>query len=774
MGVMVPGCESCPLNNSRKVLSSIPDSPKLLVVGQSPGRKEQSVGKPFVGKSGQLIRSVIGNFLDTDSEVAYINAMRCRPVDASGRDRQPLSSELKCCKKYFLSDLHRVYEKHNIKITFIFGAVAKKQLQHQKLINPYYFEHPASVLRKGRDSTERFKRQIHAVLTSIFSSKDLFNKFQLLVNPSEEEFQRFTSGHDVFAVDTETNSLNIFGSDFRMHVVTVSSPDAVAFIDIHGNDIPKYLAMFLLNASIKKVFANVLFDVVAFEKLGFQVNNYEDIFPLAFMLDNTYHNYDLKSLVFRNFPHYAGYERSVDRSSIMQSERNSLIRYACYDAILTLMLYNKFIEELKQSDMEHIYNKITVPLLPVLVNITMNGIKVDIALLREYKSKLSIALLELKRYLLKVAGINNINSAPQVRKWLYEDKKVKVRVTTEKGLPSTNKRVIKLLARQIPDVMVLYEARRISHLFSYFFSSLEEHMQGDGFIHPIFKHYGVQTFRLACKSPNIQGIPRSETGLPVLDKFPLRRLFISRSPDYYIAELDYSQQEVRIIACLSQDQNMLRAYQQGKDIHRFVASIIFSKSEEEISKFERQIAKGCVFGAIFGASARELALDSDISEQEASKYLNTFFLRFPSIKRYIDYYNNYSVRRRLSKTVLGRKRRFLKQEKNLDVGREGANFTIQSLGADFTFLSLIKFHKYLKEEGLLDKCYIINVVHDSIMIDVHKDYLVQCVLKLREIMTSIPAKLGFPIEFKVDYKIGRRWSESVKELEQLIEQGGAV
>lgn len=208
---------------------------------------------------------------------------------------------------------------------------------------------------------------------------------------------------------------------------------------------------------------------------------------------------------------------------------------------------------------------------------------------------------------------------------------------------------------------------------------------------PCFSCNGI--FVHNCKSPNLQGLPRDATKIEVLDENPIRRLFVARYLDSYLVEFDYSQQEVRVIATLADDNNMITAFNEGKDIHKYVASIVFNKDYDKIEKFERQVAKGCVFGAIYGVSASALAMNLGIDERAADAHLKSFFRTFPKIKLFTESKGREAEVNGIVRTITGRSRKFIVTRKNANAcKREAANHCFHGstkvLLADGSYMSI--------------------------------------------------------------------------------------
>lgn len=796
-------CDSCPLKGSVKVSSFLtpechePNTSTVvdvLVIGQSPGSQEVKLRRPFVGPSGELINKVMTQYT---KRIVYCNVINCRPVDSTRTvDRPPVATEVKACRGRFELDVKFIIETCKPKVVLVFGQVAKKAYSRiaddigDKSLLVYFINHPAFILRSPHMKPS-YVGKLHDYMKSVFSKSDVeqvvAKKFVIYEDFMADQFIADFKCSQRVGVDIETSHLGIFRSDFVIGTVSFSCDDRTYFFDFRNSgvfdarslggasDKFRIIAQALADGSVQKVFADVLFDVVAFGRFGVPVNNYTDLMPLAFIYDNTHNEYGLEAITLRTFPEFSAYKSKFQSSLVdmnfLAEPTEKLASYNNMDSYLTRILYNHIYSKVNGS-VRSVFDKITVPLLPVLVDMKICGMRVDTGLIKEYDVAFAHRFVSLQQYLKDRYNINNVNSHPQARKMLFDDLKLHpVRYSKKTKQPSTDKVVIRILAQKVPDVMKLYEARRISSLRTGMMKAIVENTGSDSIIHPGYKHYGIQTYRLSCREPNLQGISRDDTEFDILNKYPLRRVFSGRNLSSYMVEFDFSQQEVRIVACLSKDPNMLKAFNEGLDIHSFVASIIFGKSIDEVTKFERQVAKGCVFGAIFGVSAPELAISVRISEREAQGYINQFFTEFGRVKMYIDRFGQEAVRNKVVRTILGRPRKFVVHQHNRqDTEREGANFTIQAVGADITFLSLIRVRKKLIEDGKLvslspssSRINIMHTVHDSILFEaaglIEVKYLVDVV---PGIMSGVPRALGLEVPFTTDYRVGHRWGESIK------------
>jgi DNA polymerase-1 len=220
----------------------------------------------------------------------------------------------------------------------------------------------------------------------------------------------------------------------------------------------------------------------------------------------------------------------------------------------------------------------------------------------------------------------------------------------------------------------------------------------------------------------------------------------------------------------------MEAFKRGDDIHRFVASILFRKEQKDISELERQIAKGCVFGAIFGGGAKEMAIRLRIKEDDAQDYLNMFFKLFSGIKAYIERQHTIVMNNRVITTILGQPRKFILHQNNInDCKREGANHTIQAVGGGITFLAISNIYEKFKADGVQhDDLFLMHTIHDSTMADARVNSIKYAMDVVPAIMTSIPKKLGFTLDFPVSVSVGKRWGEKIwgtdcgKKLEEVI------
>ena len=518
-------CDECPLNGSVKsyTFKTTEENAEVVILGQSPGRQDNNNGRPFMSKFEQLANPIIEQYTN---KIVYVNVLLCRPVE-NGYDRAPATSEISACRERLKADLSLILGSERPKVILAFGAVAKKEYQRFVKSNPqfasipcYYLEHPAFISRmENRHKEGSYKTEIHNALKSVFNSAVVSDVEKSFVEYTEDlsvEFlQDFRNSANVGA-DIETNGLNVFLKSFRIGSIALACDKKTYWFDFRRKDIRDCSALktALADSTVQKIFADVLYDVVALENAGIKVRNYTDLFPLAFMHDNTYLNYSLEHLVMRYKPEFGAYkskfQSNLENHDYLAAPTRELMAYNCSDSWVTKDLYNLLYAKIDGVSRK-LFNAIVLRVLPVLVDMTLPGLKVDMDLFARYQAIFEDRLGEIKKIFKDKHNVTNINSVPQIRKWLYEDLRLKPvkyagdhdddagydSVKKDKN-PSTDKKVLEIYATTVPETKILYEARRISALLTNTMPSIKEAIDDDGFVHPKFKHYGVQSGRLSC------------------------------------------------------------------------------------------------------------------------------------------------------------------------------------------------------------------------------------------------------------------------------------
>jgi DNA polymerase-1 len=440
-----------------------------------------------------------------------------------------------------------------------------------------------------------------------------------------------------------------------------------------------------------------------------------------------------------------------------QVEIERATAYAAEDSDITLRLHEAMLGHVESdAKLLHIYREIEMPTAVVLQKIERNGVLIDAALLDTQSAELGarIAELELKAHEL-AGGPFNLGSPKQIGEIFFGKLQLPVIKKTPTGAPSTDEEVLEKLAEDYPLPKVLLEYRSLSKLKSTYTDKLPKMVNKDtGRVHTNYAQAVAVTGRLASNDPNLQNIPiRTKEGRRI------REAFVA-PPGSVIVSADYSQIELRIMAHISGDEAMLRAFAEGEDIHRATAAEIFGIAPADVQSEQRRYAKVINFGLIYGMSAFGLAGNLGVERSAAQSYIDKYFARFAGVKQYMDDTRMQAKARGYVETVFGR--RLWLPEINSPNGprRQGAeraaiNAPMQGTAADLIKLAMIAVQGWLESEKLATK--MIMQVHDELVLEVPEAELELVKVKLPELMASV-ATLKVPLLAEVG--IGKNWDEA--------------
>jgi DNA polymerase-1 len=396
-----------------------------------------------------------------------------------------------------------------------------------------------------------------------------------------------------------------------------------------------------------------------------------------------------------------------------------------------------------------------MPLVEVLAEIELNGIKLDLKILKELSQDLEKRLIRLIEEIYRASGCQfNINSPKQLRDILFEKLKLPV-VKKGKTGPSTDEEVLTRLAQKHELPAMLLEYRQLTKLKSTYIDVLPQLVNPNtGRVHTSFNQTGTETGRLSSSNPNLQNIPvKSDIGRRV------REAIIAFREDSCLLSCDYSQVELRILAHLSGDENLISAFKQDKDIHRTTASLIYGLGEKDISEKMRDVAKRVNFGIVYGLTSYGLARDLHISPQEAEGFIDHYFSRYPRVKDYIEEQIAKARKDGFVATILGR-RRYIPEINNKNQAirqfaeRQAVNAPIQGSASDLIKLAMIQIYRLIKEKDLAAR--MILQIHDELLFDVDSAAVREFCALVKDRMENVLA-LNVPI--KVDIKKGKDWLE---------------
>ena len=437
---------------------------------------------------------------------------------------------------------------------------------------------------------------------------------------------------------------------------------------------------------------------------------------------------------------------------IDEKKRSSFHRQ--YAKVL-LDAYEKISEDLKKMDLVYVYEEIELPLTEVLASMETDGIRCESSVLEEIGAFLRSKIEELQKSIYEMAdGPFNINSTKQLGSVLFEKLELPTGKKTKSGY-STSAEVLESLKAAHPIVGQILLYRQLTKLESTYVEGLKPFIAADGRIHPRFQQAVTATGRLSCTDPNLQNIPiREDLGRQ------LRRAFLPSGEDYFFMDADYSQIELRLLADMSEDENLIDAYVRGDDIHRLTASQVLHIPYDEITPQQRSSAKAVNFGIIYGISAFSLSSDLGISVQEAQEYINHYFIRFPKVKVFLDECVRSAKATGYGKTKFGRIRQIEELKAKNFVQRSfgervAKNMPIQGTAADIIKIAMNRVYARMKKEGL--KSRLIVQVHDELLIEVYRPEKDQVKRILEEEMTGA-VKLLVPLV--VDIHTGENWYEA--------------
>ncbi|MGE8208490.1 MAG: DNA polymerase I [Stenotrophomonas rhizophila] len=578
---------------------------------------------------------------------------------------------------------------------------------------------------------------------------------------------------DLIAFDTETDALDAM----RANLVGISlavEPGRAAYIPVGHNypgapaqlgaeQVLAALRPVLENPDKKKLGQHGKYDLHVLRRHGINVQGYHDDTMLeSFVLNSTATRHDMDSLAMR----YLGYTtikfedvagKGAKQIPFSQVGLDEAGRYAAEDADITLRLHRVLQPQLLAvPSLDGVYRDIEMPLVPVLARIEANGVHIDMAELRRQSQDLSVRMLAAQQKATELAGHTfNLDSPKQLQAVLFDELKLPALVKTPKGQPSTNEEALEAIAEQHELPRVILEYRGLAKLRSTYTDKLPEMVNPDtGRVHTSYHQSGAATGRLSSSDPNLQNIPiRTDDGRRI------RRAFVA-PPGRKILACDYSQIELRIMAHLSEDPGLVRAFEQGVDVHRATAAEVFGRALDEVTPNERRAAKAINFGLMYGMSAFGLARNLGIDRGQAQDYVALYFSRYPGVRDFMERMRQQARDQGYVETLEGR-RLYLNdihaRNQGLRAGAERAaiNAPMQGTAADIIKRAMVKVDGWLQGQG--DQARMIMQVHDELVFETESEFLDTLRLKVVELMSS-SAQLRVPLV--VDAGVGDNWDEA--------------
>lgn len=577
-----------------------------------------------------------------------------------------------------------------------------------------------------------------------------------------------------WVLDTETDGLdymtaNLIGLSFATAAGEAAYlPVAHDYLDapeqLDRDTVLARLKPLLEDTDLRKVGQNLKFDQSILARYGIELRGiWSDTMLESYVLNSVAGRHDMDSLSERHLGHQTITFEEVAGKGKNQLTFNQILleqaaTYAAEDADVTLRLHEVLWPQLEQeAGLASVLQEIEVPLLSVLSRMERNGVLIDPALLGRHSMELTTRLAELESKAHELAGEPfNLASTKQLQGILFEKLGLPVLKKTPGGAPSTNEEVLAELALDYPLPAVLLEYRGLAKLKSTYTDKLPQMINpATGRVHTSYHQAVTATGRLSSTDPNLQNIPvRNEEGRRI------RQAFIAGAGNQIIAA-DYSQIELRIMAHLSGDAGLLRAFSEGKDIHRATAAEVFGLPLEQVSAEQRRSAKAINFGLIYGMSAFGLARQLGIGRNDAQRYMDLYFERYPGVLTYMERTREQAHAQGYVETLFGRRLQLPDIRSRNAMRRKGAeraaiNAPMQGTAADIIKRAMLAVDAWLatpEAEGIR----MIMQVHDELVFEVPQEKVALCSAKVRELMQH-SAALDVPL--LVEVGVGDNWDQA--------------
>jgi DNA polymerase-1 len=579
-------------------------------------------------------------------------------------------------------------------------------------------------------------------------------------------------GADLTAIDTETTSL----SPLQARLVGISfsiAPDEGAYIPVGHRyaGAPDQLALALVLEKLKPWLENrdraklgqcIKYDMHVFANHGIKLSGIaHDTLLQSYVLES-HKPHDMDNLAERHlnmqtlsYDEVTG--KGASRIAFEQVAIDRATEYAAEDADVTLQLHGCLYPQIERDDkLKRIYAEIEMPVTRVLQVMERNGVRLDTRLLGELSREFGAKIMALEAKAHEIAGQPfNLGSPRQIQDILFEKQQLPVRKKTPSGQPSTDEDVLAELAQDYPLPKIILEHRGLAKLKSTYTDKLAEMINaGTGRVHTNYAQAVAVTGRLASNDPNLQNIPiRTAEGRRI------REAFIA-DECCHIVSADYSQIELRIMAHISQDANLLRAFAEGEDIHRATAAEIFGLQPDEVEAEQRRYAKVINFGLIYGMSAFGLSRQLGIERSAGQQYMERYFARYPGVAQYMQRTREAARAQGYVETVFGR-RLWLPEIRSSNAARRGnaeraaINAPMQGTAADLIKLAMVAVQNWIEGETLRTR--LIMQVHDELVLEVPDEELSRVRAELPRLMGSV-AQLSVPL--LVEVGIGLNWDEA--------------
>jgi DNA polymerase-1 len=516
----------------------------------------------------------------------------------------------------------------------------------------------------------------------------------------------------------------------------------------------------LEDREVKKVGQNIKYEWIVLKRYGIHLQGIDgDTMIASYLLNPTKHNHNLSEIAqeyldrsVTDFKEIVG--SGMKAVTFDQIELEKARDYSCEDAEVTLQLSCLLFPKLKEEGFQDLFDQVEMPLVTVLAKMEMNGVKIDLDLLREYSKEIETQLQQKMERIYGLAGeVFNINSSQQLGKILFDKLKLPVVKKTKTGA-STDVEVLTKLSLHHDLPLEILGYRNLNKLKSTYIDALPKLIHPKtGRVHTSYNQTVTATGRLSSSDPNLQNIPvRAEEGNRI------RQAFVPEK-GRFIVSADYSQIELRILAHLSQDETLIKAFQNDEDIHARTASEIFNVPMEKVTPPMRREAKVINFGILYGMSAYGLSQQLRIDPKIAQAYIDKYFKKYTGVQTYIEKSLEEARQKGYAMTLLHR-RRYLPDIHSPTVAirqateRMAVNTPLQGTAADIIKVAMIRIQNRIEELGLSTK--MIMQVHDELVFEVPEEELQKTIPLIQDEMESV---MNLSVPLKVSIHSGKNWAE---------------
>jgi DNA polymerase-1 len=773
-----------------------------MLIGEAPGFTELIEEKPFVGDAGRVLNGCLKDAGMSREEVYVTNVVKCRPPD----NRPPEPAEIAACLPYLVQEIKAVKPKVIVLlgatplmailgkkgITTLRGQVFTSEDFNCQIVPTF---HPAYVMRRADDSTIRSKFIEDLVLARRFVMTGRLEKtrqpveYALVDNmPAFDALMERLKHASVIDFDLETTGSH--PKSDKVICISFSVREREAFVVplwVEGKNwwgenheaVVSKLKVIMESDIPKCCQAGALIDIPFMRGMGIQVAHYEyDTLTMDYLLDENKpeNQRSLKDFTWE-LTDMGGYEMElegivktlgIDKSTegLSRIPMDILWKYAATDADVLGRCRRVLYERMKKQELTFLFHNITMPVANVLIDIEEAGVKVNKEGLQSTADEYDRMVVELDGKLethpdviratevLKLKKKFNFNSPDQLRKLLFTFLGLPIISRTKKTKkPSTDADVLEELSTQHEIPKLLLTRKQYSKQVSYLRKTLTSAIAEDGRIHTRYLVHGTETGRLSSRHPNLQNIPRKSDDNPIASR--VRDVFVA-DDGCVLIDADYSQIEFRLLARYSGDARMMDDIRRNVDIHVENAILAYGKPREEITKAERQAAKGLTYLMIYGGSAYRVVNLFNVTIERAQEIIDMMFTKYPGAMTYQQEMVRIARERQYVTDLFGQRRRLLgilSSDKKIREHNERSaiNAPIQGLAAKILYIAMIRLNAALKKE--LPQAKMVLTVHDSLTVECPEHLVEQAVtIMRREMLTPMP---GIKVPLDVDVKVGK-------------------